>query len=275
MSRLARCQPRKRILVEPLFWTRLHLYILSCTFSQCSPARQDMIDVPPIDELGIAKFKRLFYDVRDIWTLETGAIRGILINLKPLPFQCRQDLFLRLGDHRRVCLGCHYYCLGDNIPVAAYIDHGRIKIQRTIRVEPPIRQCKHPAMNHPAINLGKLKLKRITPIEPLHDPYLRALGRLNLQQAAGVTGVTPKLIFSTKDRHYIYIYSANIPSSVIGMFDNPSTKPSAPNHLFVQITSIPLEPVKSLRSRLLAVLLSTTSLEDAEKPEKLIVYANT
>ncbi|EQK97795.1 hypothetical protein OCS_06493 [Ophiocordyceps sinensis CO18] len=121
----------------------------------------------------------------------------------------------------------------------------------------------------------------VTPTEPLHDPYLvallialgqlqwRALGRQRTQQAAGVT---PKLLFSSEDGDHIYIYSANISSSLINMFDYPAMKPSAPDPLAVQIASVPYKPIETLRGRLLALLLSATSPEDVDKSEKLIVY---
>ncbi|KJZ70584.1 hypothetical protein HIM_10013 [Hirsutella minnesotensis 3608] len=272
----ARRQPRKRILIEPLLWTRLHLEILSCTFSQCSPAPPAMMHLSPTDDAyRVRKFERYFFGNRHLWMVKEGSIRGLL-GLEPSPLYWSCDLYLHLGGHRSVLLPCHYYCLGDHIPVAAHVDRSRIISQREKRVGPPIRRY-----NPPAINLGKLQLKMVTPTESLHDPYLvallialgqlqwRALGRPKTQQAAGVT---PKLMFSTEDRNYIYIYSANIPSFLIDMFDNPAMKPSAPGSLTVQISSVPYKPVETLRGRLLALLLSATSPEDVDKPEKLIVY---
>lgn len=70
----------------------------------------------------------------------------------------------------------------------------------------------------------------------------------------------------------MYIYSANISSSLIDMFDYPAMKPSAPGPFTVQICSIPYKPVESLRGRLLALILSATSPEDVDKSENLIVY---
>ncbi|RDA84256.1 hypothetical protein CP532_1985 [Ophiocordyceps camponoti-leonardi (nom. inval.)] len=278
----ARFHARKRILIDPVLWTRLHLEILSCTFSQCSPACQDNMDVPPIDGWRIKDFKRNFYEKHQKWNAKEGSIQGILSNLKPLPFLWGRDLFLDLGGYPSVRLPCTYYCLGDNIPLAAHVDRSHIISLRGQRARPPIRRW-----NYPAIKLGRLKVKTVTPIEPLHDPYLvallialaqdqwRALGRLNLQQAAGLAGVTPKVMFSTEDRNDMYIYSANVPSSLIDMFDKPALKPPMPGRLSVQISSVPYEPIETLRGRLLAVLLSATRPEDVGKPERLIMYGYT
>lgn len=111
------------------------------------------------------------------------------------------DLYLHIGGNRSILLPCHYYCLGHHIPVAAHVDRSRIISLRENKVGPSMRR-----LNIPAIKLSKLKLKMVTPTEPLHDPYLvallialgqlqwRALGRQRTQQAAGVTVCVP---FST------------------------------------------------------------------------------
>ncbi|KAM4064974.1 hypothetical protein HRG_012794 [Hirsutella rhossiliensis] len=220
-------------------------------------------------------FERFFFSYRSLRVAKEGLIRGSLC-LEPSPLSWRCDLYLHLGGNRSILLPCTYYCLGDYIPVAAHIDRSRMLAPRENKVGPPIRRY-----NLPAINVSKLKLKSVTPAEPLHDPYLvallialgqlqwRALGQQTSQQAAGVTS---KLIFSTEDRNYIYIYSANISSSLINIFHYPAIKPSAPDPLAVQISSIPYKPVETLRGRLLALLLSPTSIQDVDKSERLIVY---
>ncbi|KJZ72139.1 hypothetical protein HIM_08404 [Hirsutella minnesotensis 3608] len=276
----ARRQPRKRILLEPLLWTRLHLEILSCTFSQCGPAPPAMMHLPSTesafrDASRQRLFERYFFGNRHLWVAKEGSIRGSLC-LEPSPLSWRCDLYLHLGRHRSVLLPCHYYCVGDHIPVAAHVDRSRIVSQRKKRVGPTTRRY-----NPPAVNLGKLQLKMVTPTESLHDPYLvallialgqlqwTALGPPKTQRAAGVT---PKLMFSTEDCNFMYIYSANISSSLINMFDNPAMKPSAPGPLTVQINTIPYRPVETFRGRLLALLLSATCSEDVDKSGNLIVY---
>lgn len=101
---------------------------------------------------------------------------------------------MHLGGYRRSLLPCHYYCIGNDIPIAAHVDRSRIISQRKERVGLTIRRY-----NPPAVNLGELQLKRVTPVESLHDPYLvallialgqlqcEALGLRKTQQAAGVT----------------------------------------------------------------------------------------
>ncbi|OAA33900.1 hypothetical protein NOR_08753 [Metarhizium rileyi] len=193
---LVRRQPRKRILIEPLLWTRLHLDILSCTFSQSNPAPQAMMHLPPIKNAFIVAsrrrlFERHFFGLGQLWVAKEGSIRGSLAS-EPSPLSWRRDLYLYFGSRCSV-LPCHYYCL-DNIPVAAHVDRSRIMSQRKKRVA-----RVGDRYNPPVWSLGSLKLKKITPTEPLHDPYLVALlialgqlqwGTLEPQktrQAAGVT----------------------------------------------------------------------------------------
>ncbi|KJZ69569.1 hypothetical protein HIM_11031 [Hirsutella minnesotensis 3608] len=276
----ARRQPRKRVLVEPLLWTRLHLEILSCTFSQCSPAPPAMMDIPwTEDPRRVARrfrdFEGYFFGNRNSWVAKEGSIRSFL-SLEPSPLSWRCDLYLHIGGSRSIPLPCHYYCLGDHVPVLAHVDRSRIISLRKTKVDQPMRR-----FNIPAINVSKLKLKMVTPTESLHDPYLvallialgqlqwRALGRQKSQQAAGVMS---KLLFSSEDRDHMYIYSTNITSSLINMFDYPAMKPSAPDPLVVQISSVPYKPIETLRGRLLALLLSATSLKDVDNSERLIVY---
>ncbi|RCI15175.1 hypothetical protein L249_6882 [Ophiocordyceps polyrhachis-furcata BCC 54312] len=280
----ARGQPRKRILVEPLLWTRLHLEILSCTFSHCSPAPPAMMHLPSTEDARQdarlrRDFERFFFGYRNLRVAKEGVLRGHLCD-EPSPLSWCCDLYLHLGGNRSIILPCTYYCLGDYIPVAAHIDRSRILTQRQKKLGLPMGL----RYSLPAFNVSELKLKSVTPTDPLHDPYLvallialgqlqwRALGRQKPQQAAGVT---PKLMFSTEDRKNIYILSANISSSLINMFHYPAIKPAAPDPLVVRISSVAYEPIETLRGRLLALLLlllSTISIKDVDKLENLIVY---
>ncbi|RDA91047.1 hypothetical protein CP533_6115 [Ophiocordyceps camponoti-saundersi (nom. inval.)] len=278
----ARRQPRKRILVEPLLWTRLHLEILSCSFGDCRPAPPAMMQLPspeePREDACLRQdFERYFLGPSILCgTVKETIMRGLLC-LKPSPLSSCRDLYLHLGGNRSVILPCTYYRLGDQIPLAAHVDLGRILALRRARLGVPMLKRNSIATN----NLSKLKIRSVTPPEPLHDPYLvallialgqlqwMALGRPKPQQAAGVT---PKLLFSTADCSYIYILSANISSSLINFFHHPAVKPAAADPLTVRISSVPYKPVDTLRGRLMALLLSTTSIEELDKAENLILY---
>lgn len=108
------------------------------------------------------------------------------------------DLYLRLGTSYSILLPCTYYRLDDRIPVAAHIDRSRILSQRKKKLGLPISL----RYSLPAFNVSELKLRSVTPTEPLHDPYLvallialgqlqwRVLSRETVQQAAGVTVCT-------------------------------------------------------------------------------------
>ncbi|XP_044721464.1 uncharacterized protein HRG_04379 [Hirsutella rhossiliensis] len=237
------------------------------------------------DDYRLRKFKRLFFRDGNQWEAKEGTIRGLIaIESSPLTWFCY--LHLHVGGYRPVVLPCTYYCFrkdcdGENpghaLPVAAHVDRRHITFLRKKKLGMPMGLRD----NLPAFTLVKLKLKRLSPTESLHDPYLvalllalgqrqwRMLGQEQTRQAAGVT---PKVLFSSEDHDHLYLYSAKISSSLLSMFDDPATAPSAPDSLPIQITSIPYKPHETLRGRLLALLLSATSPLDVDKAENLIVY---
>lgn len=86
---LARRQPTKRILVEPLLWTRLHLETLSCTFSQCSPVPLAVMDIPWTEKPHVVAyifqdFEKCFFGDRNSWTAKEASIRSFL-SFEPSP----------------------------------------------------------------------------------------------------------------------------------------------------------------------------------------------
>lgn len=77
---------------------------------------------------------------------------------------------------------------------------------------------------------------------------------------------------TSEDVDFIYLYSGNVSSALIAMFHDPAVAPTAPQSLPIHITAIPLKPFDTLRDRVIALVLSATSLEDVGKTEDLIVY---
>ncbi|PHH69211.1 hypothetical protein CDD80_6937 [Ophiocordyceps camponoti-rufipedis] len=254
---LARREASKRVIIEPLLWTQLQLDLLSCTFSKDSRPAQAMANLPPIqDHDNDARRQRLL----GRWHLEfryqpcgrEELIWNFLCREQSLPLTWRRDdLFLCLGGHRHVRLPCSYVTLNDRVPIAAYtdiemIDDLRMKLTwpyKDNRVDPPNYRLKH------------ILKKRITPKQRLRDPYLvallialgqlqwRMLGEKKTRQAAGVKS---KLVFSTKES--LFMYSANISSSLLKMFENPRAKQTAPGSLAVQVFTIQFRPVETFRA---------------------------
>lgn len=59
---------------------------------------------------------------------------------------------------------------------------------------------------------------------------------------------------------WMYLYQANIPLSLLDMFDNPKYAPSTPPSVSVQVITIRYSPLATLRARLLELMV----------PEKLV-----
>lgn len=70
----------------------------------------------------------------------------------------------------------------------------------------------------------------------------------------------------------MHLYTTNVSSALIGMFEDPTFTPPAPQSLSIQITAVPYRPFETLRNRLTALLLSASNLEEVSKSKDLIVY---
>ncbi len=56
------------------------------------------------------------------------------------------------------------------------------------------------------------------------------------------------------------------------MFDDPAVPPPTPQSLSIQITAIPCKPLNTLRGRIMAQVLSVTTLEEVGGSDHLIVF---
>lgn len=56
------------------------------------------------------------------------------------------------------------------------------------------------------------------------------------------------------------------------MFDDPAVPPPTPQSLSIQITAIPCKPLNTLRDRIMAQVLSVTTLEEVGGSDHLIVF---
>ncbi|POR34705.1 Uncharacterized protein TPAR_05095 [Tolypocladium paradoxum] len=285
----ARRQPRTRILVEPLFWTKLHLDLLCCTFSECSLAPPTIMNLDIAgDDRKLRRFERDFA-AYDWWGGKESNLCDLIAH-NHCPLSCFLNLHFQLGGYRTQILPCTYFCLredceGDNEglprPIAAHIDYRHIVFLRKQKLDTGLRYTRYYRHNLPAVTLAAIKLKRLVPTEQLHEPYLVAilialaqrqrwvLGPTRTQQVAGVTA---KLLYSSDDVEFMHLYSANISCSFLKMFDDPAVAPPAPHSLPIQITAIPYKPIETFRGRVLALMLSATNPDEVGKSDDLIVF---
>ncbi|POR37669.1 Uncharacterized protein TPAR_02135 [Tolypocladium paradoxum] len=282
MYETARRHCRERILVQPLLWTRRHLELLQCSFSDPRPA-------PPTAQFnstgardGTECLSRFFLQTHKYVSREC-AIRAFLA-APECPLDCRTDIYLSLGDCRSVTLPCTTFGPRDEaesestmLPIAAHIERGHIASMRREMLQPYIPG----PYNRPVVAMRATKLKTLVPTEPLHDPYIaallialaqyrrRMLDRDGADEKADMTLFPLKVLCTNEDKELMHLYSATIPSSLLDKFDHPSVPPPETPSISIQITSIPYKPLETLRDRLLALILPTASNHKVERKRKM------
>ncbi|PNY29995.1 Uncharacterized protein TCAP_00060 [Tolypocladium capitatum] len=281
----ARRHPRSRIVVEPLLWTKLQLELLRCTFSGPFPAPLAIMKLEyPSDADCTETFEAFFLGGR--YRDREDAVRYLLGGMYG-PLETFSDLYFCLGGYRSILLPCSYFCLrdeceGDNIgpvpPIVAHIDYRHVVWMREMKT---VRLCNGTRSNRSSATLAEVKKKRFAPKEPLHEPYLvallialaqqqwRSLGPARTKQ---LSGVNPKVLYTSDDGEFLYLYTTSVSSALIGMFHDPAVAPTAPQSLPVQIIAIACKPLNTLRNRVMALVLSATSLEEVGKSDDLVAY---
>ncbi|KAL7946514.1 hypothetical protein V8C42DRAFT_320876, partial [Trichoderma barbatum] len=165
-------------------------------------------------------------------------------------------------------------------PLAAYADLGELESLRkdTLRC---YRTARH---NPPGQAIWQHKWKRLNPPEPLHDPYIVALliaiaqqkrqhmcKASSLQEAQGEF-FSSQVLCSFKSKECLYLYTANISSLLLDMFDDSSISPPTPIYTSINIHAVPILPPQTLRARLLTLLwpaLSTRNIKRSLDDEAL------
>ncbi|KAL6809500.1 hypothetical protein GGI42DRAFT_340613 [Trichoderma sp. SZMC 28013] len=150
-------------------------------------------------------------------------------------------------------------------PVAAYIDLGELE-----RLRKDTLRCYLPRQYNPlCYTIWDNRWKKLDPPEPLHDPYIFALliavaqeKRKHLQEAnftpePQTNFVSSQVLCSFKSKEHLRLYTANIPSSLLEMFNDPSWSPPSPFSVSIQIYVVPISPEHTLRARLLRLLCSS------------------
>ncbi|KJZ74391.1 hypothetical protein HIM_06201 [Hirsutella minnesotensis 3608] len=271
INQLALNHCRERLFVHPLFWTNRQLELLQCSFNDPCPA-------PPLTSIhftgelsGLPFVVRLFK--RQQMLDRERSILDILAHSE-CPLIDRKNLPFYFNGRGRVILHCASLFLrgkpdARSHPIAAYIDEQHLQLFRSEALEPkvPRRQGRRTAARI-AYAIHKLRLKSITPIEPLRDPYIVALliavAQEQYQQALERSGDSQQdcprtfpsqVLFSSPKRECLHLYTADISSAFLDKLMTPAFPPSTETSVSIQVTVIPYVPGRSLRDRLLALVL--------------------
>lgn len=289
---------RERLLVPPLYWTNRQLELLQCSFGDPSPA-PTTTSSDFTGELNGARHVRLLF-TRSNGSLRENGIRGILARPEcPLVHQyvlyskCSEKQFLTLLAVRE---DIKFYFLGKALKalhctllllradpstpcIAVYIDREHLE---RMRFNASRRKRSIPKGREIAHALFRQRLRKITPKDPLHDPYIAALliavaqdhhrdvsgrfekcpttypvilFRLHFGRLLTYLTKQSKVLLTCAKSECIYLYSAEVSSTLLDMLDNPAMPPASQPSVSIQITTIHYRPRGSLRDRLFALLL--------------------
>ncbi|ODA78642.1 hypothetical protein RJ55_06024 [Drechmeria coniospora] len=148
---------------------------------------------------------------------------------------------------------------------AACIDLEELKVLRFDLFVLPRRAFRYES----AYSLRHLQIKKITPRNPLQDPYIVAIliamaqenrDRAVLRKDANLTSYTSQLLVTSSDKDSLYLYKACISAIVLDKLEDPTFAPPEPTSIMVKIIAIPYQQYHSLRDRLTAHLLPEQDL---------------
>ncbi|KAH0493752.1 hypothetical protein TgHK011_000403 [Trichoderma gracile] len=244
INQLLRLHCRERLFVHPVEWTHRHLELLECSFAPSTPepAPACLPALVPLDkeleEHVNARFVRQLASRRGRgapdFTWREAQLGRILTSNEHLSMHYRGGIYLRFGNH-----ACNLPCvlIGDytarqhNVPFAACIDRFNIESQRYERVKThrDVRQSE--ATN----SLRSLLLRKLTPRNYYHDPYILALliALAQGQRAACESnrsaegGIRPQVLMTSYKENHVHLFAADISPAVLDRLEFPWLTPQA------------------------------------------------
>ncbi|KAL5086054.1 hypothetical protein Trisim1_009682 [Trichoderma cf. simile WF8] len=274
IKQLLRLHPRDKLLVHPLEWTGRHLEVLQCSFEDSLPPPPSQEHLDEVD--GIPATKGFVYAMRkmaanEIWLRRDAAIRYIVGSddcpLRPygtsvgfhFDGRCVSSLPCQLFTSRH---GNKAALEKGKAPIAfVCIDCERIKSLRYEQMLP----YRGKRFSKQTNGIYDRHVKRVTPPNRLHDPYIVALllavaynQRYRTKSSRGSrSAFWPQVVVTDREDEYVHLFAAHISSNYLNKFDFPSRQPakSAQQPLLIHHIRVPLEPYDTFRPRLLPILL--------------------
>ncbi|KAH0496820.1 hypothetical protein TgHK011_004165 [Trichoderma gracile] len=246
LTQLMQQRCRERVLVDPLEWTDVHLELLQCRFeeAQSAPLRkehEDEVDemlLPfeyrgPVEELSTYKF-----------SVERENLMSSIIDSEGSPLTCNRFAIAFYYNCLRVRYlpGCQSFISSryEAKVIEGVRDTWSAPVALVMIDRETIAQCRRKQTEHYAgrgwtsmKGLHLRHLKRVTPSDPLRDPYLVAI---LLAIACHQRHHTCPTI-QTKDSYWaqvlmtdrgdecVHLFAAHISSDYLNKFDYPAAKP--------------------------------------------------
>jgi hypothetical protein len=210
-------------------------------------------------------------DIRELLEDESGPLISIPSERNGISFRYRQRSVGRLP-----CVGFSLRPQSRDtyaLPIAAWTEFRLIGDRRS-RGSTNALWKENPLVSR----LEWLREKAATPTDPLQDPCILALLVAVAQgqkvAAAQNEGQTKRPTYRThviwtdyRDQEHVHVFTANIPSVFLDMFDCPSFVPPAPVSVSIRHRTVPFKPYKKLYSRLLSVILPGSYTGTCKQPK--------
>ncbi|KAL6898347.1 hypothetical protein GGI43DRAFT_385223 [Trichoderma evansii] len=253
----------EELVADPVLWTNHHLQLLGCRFSPAQHARlpwrhhASELYINDFLDDHAEKVERIATNLRI--KSRTCRLRQVLTYDDYPLVAMSQNLDLHLGD-RSKNLPCQLFSLRDepSIMYMASIDRELVQGLRYLEME-FLEPVQPSALSEAILDL---KMKKVTPRNRLHDPYIVALLLAMAREQRKFWGelrysknIVAQVLMTDCEDESVHLYAACIPDSFLDKFDSPSVKPTEQKLLLVRHMKVPLAPYETFRRRLYPILL--------------------
>ncbi|KAL7919378.1 hypothetical protein ACQKWADRAFT_206605 [Trichoderma austrokoningii] len=294
---ITRRNNREELYINPVRWTGRHTELLNFFFHGPYPEPKTAASVERAQYSEHRSGTRHLKDFFNFYYKSVMREQGIwqLITTDSCPLMIYEPtLTLSLGDSVVKDLRCMAFYLRDSVtgrrvhklPVAALVDQSRItKLRKDYLGMSRCQQWVY--WNRPMCRVYQKKWMALIPPNPMHDPFIAALliglaqkkrrylrdigspeeekaGKLH-SQVVHTYNCRPACGKKGQESYHgwLFLYQADIPSTLLDMFEQPNVAPPETPRVDVHITKVPYLPLATLRARLLEVLLPGTAASTA------------
>ncbi|KAI1372289.1 hypothetical protein F4677DRAFT_463431 [Hypoxylon crocopeplum] len=230
IKELIRQHPSERVFRYPIYWTKRHLELLNCAFvvaydKQTKPLGKE--------DARAAKQVRILV----LWcgpSMNSAALAALFREGRISIAESEDTPQFCYASLRIDCCSCTYFHLRNAAyPPIAYVDIDKFPIIRDSSFsQPRLMPGKPDYKNTPVRNLRVKRIARVTPQDPVQDPYIISL-IVAIAQTQLVQGTSPsvdiytvRLLGTSKhDSDHIYLYTASVPLGFLGRFYHPNIAP--------------------------------------------------
>ncbi|KKZ61920.1 hypothetical protein EMCG_00482 [[Emmonsia] crescens] len=305
ISHLARLYCRERLLVEPFLWTSRHVELLQFTFepptiapSLLQPGEAQPTGLP--QKYACVDLVRNFVRGGNVGPTWRESAIFTLMDRPGSPFVALADNLTFNFKHCCVrTLECLTLYHGDLEaakrrripPFAIFFDREHVEYKRlqfvnggSTRTLKGWRHGRRKRQTPQTLALFNAKLKKLTPPNPLHDPYTVAV-LISLAQAqryhlrvmepekdADAVFLAQVLFLDPSDTNHLHLFATDISSSFLDKLDFPTVPPSdfAQTSASIRHTVVPCEPFETLRHRIFKLLLPSFGMQEQNSKDQQI-----